>query len=375
LDHPEDKLEILGIAHDIRQMLMVITGRCGLLLERGPGPELRRHLLAMEMAAGDAGAMLGRLPGMSGRPPAGEPAGLAAAAEAACGMILPPDGQPWGSSAGAGNTSDWVLAQEVPAGLWTSVPPQILREVLANLLLNALAVLPDGGRVALTGGAGPERVFMRVADSGPGVPADRRESIFEAGVSASGEAGRGLGLPGCRALLEDFGGGLRLLEDAGPGAVFELDLPRAAEPVPEAGPGSGAEPPPAVEPGEVLVVDDEPAVQEMMLDLLGELGWQPVIARDADQALAAFRPGRFPLGLVDQSLPGLSGLELASRLRQADPAVVLVLVTGWGNEDIMAQAPEHGFDFTAEKPLTVEKIRGIIAKAAALLAGRGPERE
>ena len=116
------------IAHDIRQMLMVITGRCGLLLERGPGPELRRHLLAMEMAAGDAGAMLGRLPGMSGRPPAGEPAGLAAAAEAACGMILPPDGQPWGSSAGAGNTSDWVLAQEVPAGLWTSVPPQILRE-------------------------------------------------------------------------------------------------------------------------------------------------------------------------------------------------------------------------------------------------------
>ena len=182
-------------------------------------------------------------------------------------------------------------------------------------------------------------------------------------------------MAGCRALLEDFGSRLELVSPPGQGAVFQLDLPAINEEPLAVHGGPQAASTSQLEPAEMLVVDDEPAVREMLFDLMNELGWRTELAADAEQALAGFRKDRFPLALIDQTLPGMSGLELASRLREEDAQIVLVLVTGWGNEDIIARAPASGFDFTAEKPLTVDKIRGIIAKAAALLADRNPERE
>lgn len=377
MDRPDAKLNIQATAHDIRQMLMVITGRCGLLLKQGTDPQLRRHLLAMEMAATDAAAMLKRLSGAGGLDEARMSTGLAQVAEEVAGLILPPDGRDWSGPGTGEQEAGWVLERNIPSELHTTVPAQVLREVLSNLLVNALAVLPRGGTITLDACscADEGRVLLRVEDTGPGVPAEIREQVFQPGFTSSGDSSRGLGLAGCRALLEDFACSLELVSDPGQGAVFQLDLPAAAAGSPEAGGAAPAEANSRLEPAEMLVVDDEPAVREMLFDLMNELGWQTAIAADAEQALAGFRKDRFPLALIDQTLPGMSGLELASRLREEDPQIVLVLVTGWGNEDIIARAPASGFDFTAEKPLTVDKIRGIIAKAAALLADRNPERE
>lgn len=184
-----------------------------------------------------------------------------------------------------------------------------------------------------------------------------------------------MGLAGCRALLEPFGGTLTLAPERGPGAVFVISLPLAQDvlsPEPETEPGLVGV---ALEPGEILVVDDEPAVQEMLSDVLTELGWQPSVAVNAAQALEIFSPGRFLVALVDQSLPGVTGLELASELREMDQRLVLVLVTGWGNEDIMSRAPASGIDITEEKPLALAKIRSILGQADALLRVRDKERK
>lgn len=367
----DDTKRIKGIAHDIRQMLMVISGRVGLLLERDPDPETRRHLLAMEMAASDAGVMLARLSDRRENDGTSGPTGVRRAVEEACSLILPPDGHPW-LEEGRGA---WSARIEIPAELAVNLPGQILREVLGNLLTNALAAMPEGGRVHLSTQADARVVHLRVRDSGPGVPVHLRERIFRPGFSTSGDAGRGLGLGGCRALLEDCGGGLFLAADRGTGATFELEMPRA----PGEAPVRTHQPQPrtdtAARPGEILVVDDEPAVREMLDDLLRELDWQPLAVGDADEALSVFRPGRFALALIDRKLPGRSGLELASRLRQEDPRMVLVLVSGWDKEDIASVARDSHFDFTAEKPLTVDTIREIIGQAATLLGHRGTERD
>lgn len=360
---------IPGVAHDVRQMLWVITGRCGQLLQGNLPPEVQRHLRAMELAAADASAMLARLPGVGGAPSDPGAGQLHPAVAAALQLVLPPDGRPWQEP---GSEGPWRARVDVPAHLWAGVPAQVLREVLGNLLTNALAVLPRGGQVDIAARRRGGRCLLTVQDSGPGVPPHRADLIFQPGFTTSGQPGRGLGLAGCRALLRRHGADLRLDGTAGPGGCFLLDLPAAAPQI---------EPDPATagqddqETGPILVVDDEAAVRDMLADLLGELGRPPVLAADAEAARAVFSPGGFGLALIDQNLPGLSGLELASLLRREDPAVVLVLVSGWGNEDIVARATGQGCDLAVEKPLTVDKIRHIIGQAAALRRQRAEERE
>jgi CheY-like chemotaxis protein len=117
--------------------------------------------------------------------------------------------------------------------------------------------------------------------------------------------------------------------------------------------------------GEIMVVEDDQTVVDMLRDVLEALGHEAVLVGDADAALEQFTAGRFGLALIDQNLPGRSGLELAKDLRKRDPDMTLVLVTGWGNEDIVARAREHGCDMAEEKPLSVGKIRQILARAGA----------
>lgn len=355
---PKDIQIVRGVAHDIRQMLMVITGRAGLLLEQDPDPKLRQHLLAMELAATDAGAMLNRLPGMGAGIPDEYSAEVLQVAEESCRLILPPDHK------------RWAVDFQIPADLEAGLPAQILREVINNLLTNALEAMPDGGGIILSGALAADRIQLGIQDSGPGVPEDLSSRIFESGFTTSGQEDRGVGLAGCRALLRQFGGDLALSPGASSGATFLIDLPANLQT--QTLTLTETE---IIEPGEILVVDDEPAVQEMLADVLTELGWQPSVAGEASRARELFRPGRFPVALVDQSLPGMSGLELASELRALDRQIVLVLVTGWGNEDIMSRASESGIDITAEKPLAVGKIRSILGQAAILRHERAEERE
>ena len=358
---PKEIQIVRGVAHDIRQMLMVITGRAGLLLEQDPDPGLRQHLQAMELAATDASAMLNRLPGMGTGIPAESSAPVLQVAQESCRLILPTVGK------------RWSVEFQIPADLEAGLPAQILREVVNNLLTNALEATPDGGTIVLSGAQAANRIQLAVQDSGPGVPPDLASRIFESGFTTSGQEDRGVGLAGCRALLRQFGGDLTLSPAASGGATFLVDLPANLQTQPLADPEFMESD--FMQPGEILVVDDEPAVQEMLADVLTELGWQPSVAGAAEGARKLFRPGRFSVALLDQSLPGLSGLELASELRVLDPRIVLVLVTGWGNEDIMSRASEYGIDITAEKPLAVGKIRSILGQASVLCRERAEERE
>lgn len=365
---PKEFQIVRGVVHDIKQMLMVITGRAGLLLEHDPDPELRQHLLAMELAASDVGAMLGRLPGMGAGIPGENIADVLLVVQESCRLIQPPDRKGWAGPDQAVESGSWSVELRIQDDLLAGLPAQILREVINNLLTNALEAMPSGGRIVFSGSTQGDRVHLQVQDSGPGIPPDRTTAIFESGFTTSGKGDRGVGLTGCRDLLKQFDGALTLAPDTGEGAVFIIDLPLATQvrSRPETG---------AMEPGEVLVVDDEPAVRDMLADVLTELGWQPSVAVDAAQALEQFSTGRFPVALVDQSLPGVSGLELALELREMDPRIVLVLVTGWGNEDIMSRASASGIDITAEKPLGVGKIRSILGQASVLYRKHDEERE
>ena len=365
-----ENLELAGVVHDVNQMLAVVIGRAGLLLRRGPGDRWEENLRAVELAARDAAAMLSRVSGSTaGRPPGEVSCASLRETATEAGILITPRGEvSWGTEA----DSVWSLANEIPAGLSADLPAQVVREVLNNLLLNSLEAAPDGVRIRISGAVRENRALLTFADDGPGLPESARAKLFQPGPSTSGLPGRGLGLAACRKLLLGWGGEMRLAESRGPGAVFELDLPRGGSTFGAQGAVSqpAGEPTEGVTPGHsrrsILIVDDELAVREMLGEVMAELGCDVALAKDAAQALEVFAPGTLDVVFLDQSLPGMQGDELAGLLREMDSAVAIVLASGWGREKMLGAVDPGHVDLTAVKPLEMSKMVDLLAEGAAL---------
>ncbi|RKZ20149.1 hypothetical protein DRQ50_00320 [bacterium] len=365
----EDDLRLAGVVHDVNQMLTVIVGRAAFLQGNHTDEELRNGLDSILTAAGDAAVILKRW--KSSSPIAGESGDLRTRVDEALAAILPPGQSSWYATPVEGA---WHAVNRIPSGFGAAVPAAEVREVLQNLLLNALAAMPSGGGIEVTGetvdeGSPADRIRLQVADTGPGVDATAREDIFNAGYSTSGSSSRGVGLAACRQLLARHGAHLELAPpESGSGAVFRLDLPgggTAGQALAEARVDDG---PLALT---ILVVDDEPAVRDVFGDVLRS--WDCVVDTAADAATARdlFAAGRYQVALVDLGLPGETGLELAQGLRDTDPALAIILTTGLDRERDLTGAVGPAVDFTLVKPLDLDDLRRTLGLAAALTADRG----
>ena len=359
-----------GVVHDVNQMLSVITVRAELLARGVTDRQQRVHLQAILLAAADAGRMLERLGAAAGGASGSSvDAGvsLARAVADASLLVIPPDGG-WNERSGTGQ--GWRLESHIDPVLGMAVPGPVLREVLANLLHNALAAMPGGGVVTIEAIAGADTVALHVRDSGPGLPVAAVEQVFAAGFTTSGSTGRGIGLAACRQLLSAYGATLTAAARGGPGAVFTIAAPpRLTQPetVTAAGPERHAAPVgsrslPRDLP--VVVIDDEPAVREMLTDVLVELGCRVTCHRDGGAALEAGAPGDAAVALVDRRLPGMDGVTLAARLRERRPTLAVIVMTGWDREE--TAAPPGVADFTVRKPLGMETLLDVLLRAVSL---------
>lgn len=346
----EPSLTVAGIAHDVNQMLAVITGRTGLLLQAEDTAGMKPHLEAIELAARDAAAILRRLdPRHPLEAPIRAAVDLQEIVDQALGLVCP-----------AGKHS--VQGQnQVPTKLIAAVPGQVLREVLVNLLLNALAATPSGGRVTVgASDAGGQWLELWVVDTGSGLPSGDPEFVFTRGVTSSGDRQRGVGLAACRQLMESVGGTLTARNSPEGGALFALRVPAAGC---EAAPDTSHEDPGTVPAVGVVVVDDEAVVREMLQDVLASWGCRVYSYRDGPETLQGHARGTTALALVDQNLPGMTGIDLIKRLREVDPDLYIVLMSGWQQNGRLDEQQAVAVDQHATKPLPLADLAGLVRAA------------
>lgn len=373
VDPQNPRNDLTAVVHDVRQMLAVITGRAGLWRRRSEDPKLQRDLKSMERAALQAEAIVARLLNVESEAPL--PGVVGRTLLIATELVRPRPDTPWvmaGEICAGADEGQWVLSWQGDEEAATGVPSTVLLEVFTNLLSNSLEVMPAGGRVEVSLAEKDSTLICRFQDSGPGVAQDLAARIFDRGVSGSGDPARGVGLPACRELLAKSGGSLTLVAPAGGGACFEMGLPLSSAPQSvNISPPTSA---PTFEP-RVVVVDDDPVVREMLFDVLQELGCTVQVARDASSAQDLLAAGSFEMAVIDQSLPGTSGLDLAKAWRKMAPEMVLVLISGWGKQEILDTARHSVVDFVAEKPVTVEILQDLLNQAGQLSAQRlgGPD--
>ena len=240
-----------------------------------------------------------------------------------------------------------------------------LREGLLNLLFNALDAMPQGGALTFSTGVDGDRVVCVVADTGVGMSEEVRQRCFEPFFTTKAEQGTGLGLSIAYGIVTRHGGEIEVWSRPGEGSRFTVRLPIGSEvpaPVPE---------PPTPRPGRsarILVVEDESPVREMLVDVLAGQGHDVVARADGASALARLDDPAFDLALVDLSMPGMSGWDVAKALRAAQPQLPIALVTGWGDQIDFGEARDRGIDYLIAKPFNVDDMNRLVASVLA----RGP---
>ncbi|MFO7655352.1 MAG: hybrid sensor histidine kinase/response regulator [Candidatus Krumholzibacteriia bacterium] len=367
----------LGAVHDANQMLGVILGRAELLLSEDPGPRWRDGLQQIVRAARDAEAILAAALDTSeraGTSPAEAPAALAAVLAEVwrMAMVHPRSGRR--------AAERLTLRARVPGELVAAAPARAVQEILLNLVLNACEAMATGGALTVAAVRTADRILLEIRDEGPGLDDDARAGLFRIGAGGA-PRGHGIGLAHARELARRHGGDLVLAEARNPGAVFRLELPAAA---PDAVVGARRDPrevtrtevghaatarrgrPEPASGGRLsfLVVDDEPTVRELVAELLGADGHVAITARDGQSARRSLERDRPSAALIDLGLPGEDGVAVARSLKQMDPHLVVVLVSGWGSERTAAAAAAEIVDLTATKPLDLDRLRTIAAAVA-----------
>jgi signal transduction histidine kinase/ActR/RegA family two-component response regulator len=262
-----------------------------------------------------------------------------------------------------------VLPPELPA---VHADPSRLQQILVNLIGNAVKFSSHGGAVTVSAGRHRDQVWVAVEDQGVGIPREELARIWDPFYQVEApmrrrHGGSGLGLAIVRRLVELHGGVVRAeSEGAGRGSRFTFTLPVATKPATrDAMPGDAAAPlEPILAGREVLVVEDEKQNQELLRAVVEDLlGGRASVCDDGEDCLRLAHERKPALILLDLMLPGMSGWEVARRLRQdpATAAVPIIAVSALSRPQERESALHAGCDAYVAKPFTPDEIARLMA--------------
>jgi len=352
-----------GVAHDFNNILAAILGRTQLLVREVSDPAIARQLGVIEQAARDGAQAVRRVQEFTR---IRHDEGFSALdINAVMADVIELTRAAWESDAKARGVSIRVhLSPNARRAIRGSASE--LREVLTNLILNAVDAMPDGGDIHLGSEDAGADVVVRVRDSGVGIGREIADRIFDPFFTTKAGKGTGLGLSVAYGIVTRHRGSLSVASEPRAGAEFVLRFPsiEAAEPVGTAAAAAG--PVPAVR---VLVVDDEEPVASVLVETLRGLGVEAEAAlggREGLDRLDALGP---QIVFSDLGMPDLNGWDLAAAVRVRRPETRVVLVTGWGTQIEPASARARGVDFILPKPFTLEDVERVLREALGEIQG------
>jgi len=255
-----------------------------------------------------------------------------------------------------------------PQPIWLNADASRLEQVVVNLLTNAAKYTEDGGHIWLTVEEDDTDCVLKVRDTGVGIAPELLPHIFDLFTQAErsldrSQGGLGIGLALVHRLVEMHGGKVAVVSVLGKGSEFVVRLPK----VPTAETQSTSTPTVKAKPTgpslRVLVVDDNVDTAGSLAMLLEETGHEVRLAHDGPAALEAALNYRPNVVMLDLGLPGLTGFEVAKRLRQQPvfKNVVLVAMTGYGQAADRQLSLEAGFNHHLVKPADFGKVLEILA--------------
>jgi signal transduction histidine kinase len=371
------RLESLGtlagsVAHDFNNVLAGIVGFGEMAQDAAlPGSTQARHIDKVLQAALRGKSLVDRILAFSR-------AGAKASSVFELKPVIEEVLTLLSASLGPGTALERVF--EAPGGRLRGDATQVFEAVM-NLCTNALQAMPRGGTLAVSVTREPitrprilshgqlaagDHLLVAVSDQGSGISPEVTEHLFEPFFTTrAAQSGTGLGLAVVFGVVTEFGGAIDVQNRPGRGARFSLYFPECKDALPASerdGPkartGQGQR---------LLVIDDEPELVAMTVEMLTGLGYTPVGHTDAHAALHALQgdPQAFAAVITDEVMPGLTGTHLTQMLRPHAPDLPVLLVSGYGGALLAQRASEAGVTRVMGKPLQREQLAQALAELLA----------
>lgn len=260
--------------------------------------------------------------------------------------------------------------------------PILLEQALMNLCINARDAMDNAGAITISvdelhtasaecascrESAQGNWVALSVTDTGPGIPPEIQDRVFEPFFSTK-EVGRGsgMGLATVHGVIHEYGGHVLLETAADMGTCLRLLLPASASGAAtdrKVQPAGSAETPATEGSGRILVVDDEASVRAFMADLLGSRGYDVSLAASGAEAMEQLTIRPADLVITDQTMPGMTGLALAEMLRRERPELPVLLYSGHPEVLTAERLSNTGIRAVLDKPLEIDRLVEAIRDA------------
>ncbi|NPA94632.1 MAG: response regulator [Thermodesulfobacteria bacterium] len=362
----EEKLRALGsmaagIAHDFNNMLMAILGNVELLQMELQGTKYEERLKKIEACVNDGAETIKRIQtfvkGRSGKGSVPEESVDVGHVIKEAVQFTRPLWKDECEKKGIYISVETDLARDLVA----NISAFELREVLVNLIINAIEAMPNGGKIIIKAYRQDDNIIVEVRDTGVGIDADILPHIFDPYFSTKDTGSSGLGLSIVYGLVSNVGGSVEAFSEKGCGATIKISLPCAKSS--EVSSSSKEESKFIQEEGlKILVIDDEPQIAELTALMLESMGHKVFSCNDPYEALSLLEKEPFDLVLTDLGMPKVSGWEIAAKIRQISPDTRVVMMTGWGASFKEEELKEKGIDALLSKPFKSNAMIKVLNK-------------
>ena len=235
-----------------------------------------------------------------------------------------------------------------------------LAQMVRELILNAVDAMPQGGTITLRGERRGEEVLLYVSDTGTGMNENTKYRIFDPLFTTKMGVGSGMGLAIAYGTIQRHGGEVSVDSESGVGTTFTIKFPAASRAMAPSVEKNVIAPREA----KILALDDEEDILNLLSQML--VRHRVDVATDGERGLELFGEDGYDVVIVDLSMPGMNGWQVADRVREMDPNVGIVVCTGWDVELQRARLQQSPIDLVLMKPFGMAGVRDTIGRAIAL---------
>ncbi len=354
-----------GVAHDFNNVLAVILGNIQLLLyqmDRLSPEEIREGLKVIERSSKDGAETIRRIQEFTGVRRDKE--FIALSLNEIITEVVNITQPRWKDQTQKKNVEVALTAQlgNIPPLMGN---PSELREVLTNIIFNAVDAMPQGGKLTIVTQPQAEGwVEVRITDTGIGMTEEVKKKVFDPFFTTKGVKNSGLGMSVSYGIIKRHGGEILVESKENEGTTFIIHLPT----------GYGEEETVVAEvtslkesrQARILVIDDEEAVRDILSRMLKTKGHQVVVASNGEEGIERFRSEPFDLVFTDLGMPKLSGWEVGKAIKGINPKVPIAMITGWGVELDGEKLTESGIDLIVPKPFNFDQVIHLVSEALEL---------
>lgn len=235
--------------------------------------------------------------------------------------------------------------------------PDEIKELLVNLVFNAVDAIEKEGKIRLQTTLESESVLLKVSDNGVGMPANVSAKCLEPFFTTKANRGTGLGLSIVYGVVRRLKGGIHIDSTEGEGTTFTIRMPRAKNGEHKKSRSKKENLQWKTSTGAVkfLIAEDNTAVRSLLSDELRQQGHDVELAVSGNQAWGMFQEEEFDVILTDQAMPGMSGIQLARLIKERDPKKPIIMLTGFGDM-VHSKDIGHLVDVVISKPVLMADV-------------------